>query len=185
MATYVAIDDAELDAESPVTVSLMTRLRDNALAYAGAPSGTRAMWQQTSAPLGWTKESLYNDYTPRVVTGSVSTGGSVNFSTLFGRTATDAITLTQARLPSVNFAVDIPSGQGLHHHTETRVTSAIQYAAGATGPSPGIGTITIDTGDATLPALSGTAASGGSATSFTAAIDMRVKYIDNIVAQKD
>lgn len=182
MPTYVEIGDAEIAAESPVTVSIMTRLRDNALAYAGAPSGTRAMWQQTSAPLGWTKESLYNDYVPRVVTGSVSTGGSVNFSTLFGRTTTDSVTLTQAVLPNVNFI--IPSGQGSHVHSHLHSGFAESDPGGFLRNEwiDGNG-VDKPTASATLPEMY--AQSGGSATPFSPAVDMRCKYIDNIIAQKD
>ena len=48
------------------------------------PSGTRMIFQQTSAPTGWTKDtSDTNQRALRVVSGSASSGGSVDFTTAF------------------------------------------------------------------------------------------------------
>lgn len=47
----------------------------------GFPSGTRMLFQQSSAPTGWTKDTSANDEALRVVSGSVSSGGSVGFTT--------------------------------------------------------------------------------------------------------
>ena len=45
------------------------------------PTGTKMTFQQTAAPTGFTKATTYNDYSMRIVSGAVSTGGSVAFST--------------------------------------------------------------------------------------------------------
>ena len=48
------------------------------------PSGTRMLFQQTSAPTGWTKDtSGTNQRALRVVSGTVGSGGSVDFTTAF------------------------------------------------------------------------------------------------------
>lgn len=47
------------------------------------PSGTAMLFQQTSAPTGWTKVTTYNNYAVRIVSGTASTGGSVAFTTAF------------------------------------------------------------------------------------------------------
>lgn len=48
------------------------------------PSATRMIFAQTAAPTGWTKDTVnYNNHALRVVTGSASTGGSVDFTTAF------------------------------------------------------------------------------------------------------
>ena len=48
------------------------------------PSGTRMLFQQTSAPTGWTKDtSDTNNRALRVVSGSAGSGGSVAFTTAF------------------------------------------------------------------------------------------------------
>ena len=50
----------------------------------GFPSGTRMIFQQTSAPTGWTKDtSDTNQRALRVVSGSASSGGSVDFTSAF------------------------------------------------------------------------------------------------------
>jgi len=45
------------------------------------PSGTSMLFQQTSAPTGWTKQTTHDDKALRIVTGTVGTGGSSAFST--------------------------------------------------------------------------------------------------------
>lgn len=78
-------------------------------------------------------------------------------------------TLAQANLPNVNFAVNIPAGQGSHSHGPS--TSGFSFwqfnpmGTGQVGTTSGTNTTGFGTtGAATLPAMSGTAASGGSGT---------------------
>jgi hypothetical protein len=49
------------------------------------PAGTVMIFKQTAAPTGWTKDTTaaLNDSALRIVTGTVTTGGSVAFSTAF------------------------------------------------------------------------------------------------------
>jgi len=47
------------------------------------PSGTAMLFQQTSAPTGWTKSTTHNDKALRVVSGTASSGGTTAFSTAF------------------------------------------------------------------------------------------------------
>ena len=49
------------------------------------PNNTKMLFYQTSAPSGWVKEtnSSFNNRALRVVTGTVGTGGSQNFSSIF------------------------------------------------------------------------------------------------------
>ena len=44
-------------------------------------SGTAILFQQTAAPTGWTKSTTHNDKALRVVSGTVSSGGTAAFST--------------------------------------------------------------------------------------------------------
>jgi hypothetical protein len=46
------------------------------------PSGTLMLFQQTSAPTGWTKQTTHNDKALRVVTGAASSGGTTAFSSV-------------------------------------------------------------------------------------------------------
>lgn len=201
MPTYVPISDAEIAAEQPVTVSLMTRLRDNALAYLGAPSGTVTVFMQTAAPLGWVKDTTAYNHALRLVGGAISGGGSVDFSTLFGRTGTDAVTLSQANLPNVNFSSASLTGSvgtainitdPTHTHAEAYtvannvtggtntggvVASPQNVTASPTGISAALANGAVTFG--------GVVPSGGSGTPFTPAIDMRVKFTDVIRCTKD
>ncbi len=111
------------------------------------PTGTSLLFYNSAAPSGWTT-SATNDYAVKIAsTGGVSSG-SVAYSTLFGRTATDGYTLQVADIPS-------------HSHTVTPVynTSIVNSGAGG-GSLGGLTTIT-----------SGLTGGGGS---HSHGIDMRV-----------
>lgn len=73
---------------------------------AGVPSGTKQLFVQTSAPTGWTKDTSSNDNSAvRIVTGSVTTGGSADFSSAFG---TPAVSGTIGGAPAVgNLGVSV------------------------------------------------------------------------------
>lgn len=47
------------------------------------PVGTKMLFQQSTAPVGWVKDTTHNDKALRVVTGTVSAGGTVGFSSAF------------------------------------------------------------------------------------------------------
>lgn len=68
------------------------------------PTGTVMLFAQSSAPTGWTVVNSISDYGMRIVTGTSglggSTFGSVVYSTVFGRSGTDAHTLTLSEIPS-------------------------------------------------------------------------------------
>ena len=68
----------------------------------GFPTGTRMSFNQTAAPTGWTKDTsiAINDAILRLVTGTVSSGGSTAFSTWNSSGTTAAYTLTTADIPS-------------------------------------------------------------------------------------
>lgn len=122
------------------------------------PSGTVMLFQQTSAPTGWTKITTFNDVGLRVVSG---TAGSVTsqtaFSTVFVQTATGAHTLTTAEMP-------------VHNHS---------YTAPATS-SFGVGCLTGDV--TTTAATTGNAGSGGS---HTHPVTLNLNYVDLILASKN
>jgi hypothetical protein len=69
------------------TTAYVTTAIGNADAF---PQGTSMLFQQTSAPTGWTKQTTHNDKALRIISGTVGTGGSVAFSTALGAGATVA-----------------------------------------------------------------------------------------------
>jgi len=60
------------------TTAFVKTAVDNAEPF---PQGTSMLFQQTSAPTGWTKQTTHNDKALRLQSGTVGTGGSVAFST--------------------------------------------------------------------------------------------------------
>jgi hypothetical protein len=126
----------------------------------GFASGTRLAFQQTSAPTGWTKDTTaaINDAILRLVTGSVSSGGSTAFSTFNGQTATGAFTLTTNEIPS-------------HNHTVTTSSSGTFGSAGVAGRNTG------------GPAQNTSSTGGGGSHSHS--MTTNIKYYDFIIASKN
>ena len=125
---------------------------------------TKMLFQQTSAPSGWTKitSTGYNDSALRVVSGSVSTPSSVNpsrsgfLATVMAQTDVDATTLSTTKIPAHTHSVPIASSGG-----------------GGTPEATGSGSGSLTTGST----------GGGSSHTHTLALD--IKYVDVIVASKD
>lgn len=84
----------------------------------GFASGTRILFCQASAPIGWTQDTTFNDRALRITSGAGNvTGGSLVLS---AATVGDHI-LTEAQMPS-------------HRHAPTSVGSfAVNVAAGGSG----------------------------------------------------
>lgn len=147
-----------------------------ALVAAGQTSpfaaGTRIVFQQTSAPAGWTKDTTLNDRALRIVSGTVGSGGSLAFSSAFASRSlsgsVSATTLSEAQMPA-------------HSHEVQASTS--NYAAGiATSLNFG--------GSLSHPGYGGLLSTRGGGQSHThgltlTALNMAVQYTDVIVAQKD
>lgn len=128
------------------------------------PVGTVMLFYQNAAPTGWTISSSLNDYALKIVSSSGGvTSGSVAYSTLFGRTATDSHTLTTDEIPS-------------HTHTFTYVNSAIA-ANNSTSP---VSSIQTSGGTTTV-----TTSTTGGGSGHTHDIDMRVQTASVILATKD
>ena len=132
------------------------------------PSGTKMLFVQASAPVGWTQVTSDNDKALRVVSGTGGgTGGSVAFTTAFGSQAlsgtTSAVALTIDQIPA-------------HTHTQQLPTS--NGAAGASTGSPVSG----------VTAVTSSSTGGGQAHSHSlsgSTINLAVTYIDTIYATKD
>ena len=133
------------------------------------PVGTLMLFQQTSAPTGWTKQTTHNNKALRVVSGAASFGGTTGFTSVFtSRTPTgtvDNTTLTTAQIPS---------------HTHTTATT---LTGGGSSALP-----TYNKGN-NITTTSGTGATGGGGAhnhGFTGtAMDFAVQYVDLIIASKD
>jgi hypothetical protein len=147
---------------------------DNAISNVAA-AGTRSLFQQTSAPTGWTKDLTHNDKALRVVTGTASSGGTVAFSTVFAQTVTGGTAITIAQMPS-------------HGHPFRIETSNNEVLIGGPG-----GFTVSDTTPQNFAAFAGTPTStngqqiggtGGGAT-HNHAMDIRVQFVDVIICVKN
>ena len=136
------------------------------------PAGTLMLFQQTSAPTGWTKQTTHNNKALRVVSGAAGTGGSVDFTTAFSSQAVSGTvgntTLTTAQIAS--------HAHGLPAYGY----SACSPYATLLGPGNGIDQIF------TCAAGGGGGGSGAHNHTFTGtAINLAVSYVDLIIASKD
>lgn len=121
-------------------------------------SGTVMLFQQTTAPTGWTKIVTQNDKVLRVVSGAASTGGTDALSTMSGVT-TGSHTLTSAEMPA-------------HTHMQNIYTTGIggTDGGGTFSATPGNHQVTDSTGD------------GGG---HTHTVGLALAYVDIILASKD
>jgi hypothetical protein len=122
------------------------------------PAGSLMMFQSTAAPSGWTKQTTHNDKALRIVNGATGSSGSIPFSTLFARTAIDGATMSISTMPS-------------HVH------SSQTYLSSSPGPfSESAGG---DVGER------GTTESAGGSQPHVHGLDLRVQYVDAIMASKN
>ncbi len=143
-------------------------------------SGTRMLFQQSSAPTDWVKDTSSNNNSAlRIVTGNASTGGNVDFTTVFtnSRTPSGSVTVSvHGRTLSTN---QMPS----HNHFAYTNDLALLADGGTRylGDSNGGGTGNTNTGN-----RGGSQSHDhGSSGSFSGnAMDFNVKYTDVIVAIK-
>ena len=131
------------------------------------PAGTAVIFAQSTAPTGWTKVTAYNDAALRVVSGSVSSGGSTAFSTVFaaGGFATNSISLTTAQLAN--------------HSHGISPNNNINYSRGQFDPT-GLAFQTNEVGGPTLSI----SAAGSNDTHYHTTV-MPLKYVDVIIATKN
>ncbi len=135
-------------------------------------AGARVLFQQTTPPTGWTKETgaSYNDAILAFTTGTVSTGGSVAVSTLF---ASQTLTGTVGN--------DTPSISKTAAHTHP-LTSAYTTTTSGSG-YPGY----TGSGDAatTVSVTSSTGSTTAHNHSLTMnAFNMAVKTVGTVIGQK-
>ena len=86
-----SVSGSTLNAESNLTFNGSTLVVSGDLSVTGTitgnlaaiPAGTRMLFQQTSAPSGWTKDTSLNNRALRLVSGSVGNGGSTSFADAF------------------------------------------------------------------------------------------------------
>jgi hypothetical protein len=160
-------------------------------------SGTVMLFVQTSAPTGWTKSTTHNNKALRIVSGTASSGGSVDFTTAFASKAVAGTVgntiLTVAQIPGHDHGGST-SANGAHTHTMSGSwasdgtgggTSAhIMRDDGYAGTYSDTSTIQ-SAGSHSHPISSQGSGQSHTHTFTGTAIDLAVSYIDVILATKD
>ena len=78
------------------------------VSVAAFDAGTKMIFNQTSSPTGWTKDTVSNDDSAlRVTTGTVGTGGSAGFATAMGTPSVSGTVGLTGDLAAGNLAVSI------------------------------------------------------------------------------
>ena len=164
------------------------------------PSGTVMLFGQTAAPTGFTKLTDQDNAALRVVSGTASTGGSVDFTTAFAsQTPSGTVsvsgsagntTLTTPQIPSHTHNVNLIDRDGT-----TDEVGSTRVLANSNTPGPtNIYKLFPSVGALTNTAMNAPAGGGGShnhpltisSSTFTGnAINLAVKYVDVIRATKD
>jgi hypothetical protein len=124
--------------------SKLRRLNPSVLTPAAFPSGTVMLFVQTAAPTGWTKVTTHNDKALRVVSGTVSTGGTSAFSTAFAaRTSAGTVATNQATTATGSTGNTTATNAGVEQ--ETKNTSSVTATNNATTAAGTVGNTTLTT----------------------------------------
>jgi hypothetical protein len=150
------------------------------------PAGTVMIFGQTAAPTGFTKLTDQDNAGLRVVSGTASTGGSVNFTTAFAsQTPTGSVSITAVSGSAGATTLSTPQIPS-HSHPNGASLAAFLYPGVVAGGGVGF------TGPDTTGANGGGGShthpfsfSSGSGTFSGNAINLAVKYVDVIRATKD
>ena len=159
-------------------------------ASGGFDSGTLMLFQQTTAPTGWSKQATHNNKALRVVSGAASSGGTVAFTTAFAsQTPTGSVTITSVTGSAGSTTLSTPQIPA-HNHGPSLL---IKGDGGDSRNSyPGQGNTV---GSLSYTTLQNTGGGGshnhpfsftsGAGTFSGSAIDLAVQYVDLIIASKD
>lgn len=142
------------------------------------PSGTLMLFQQTTAPTGWTKQTTHDNKALRVVTGTAGSGGTTAFTSVFTN-QTPTITLSGLSAAATTLAVSqMPS----HNHPSLWLNNSGVFGGESQGFNTANGTSPTTTG-ATGGGGSHSHSVSGSASSST--VTLNVQYVDLIIASKN
>lgn len=163
-ARAAAIDIAAKDAtnkSNTARIAAIATAAFDATAKADAviPAGTRMLFQQSAAPVGWTKDVIHNDKALRVVNGAAGSGGTRSFSTAFSIGATGSTVLTVEQIPAHDHGTPVYARDGSSAHVGDGGTSQT-YSTVKTGLT------------------------GGGA-GHTHSLDLAIAYVDIIIATKN
>jgi len=137
------------------------------------PAGTRMLFQQSTAPTGWTKDTTVNDKALRVVSGTVGSGGVTGFSSIFSRTTVDSTTLVTSQMPSHGHGILV---SGTNFGGTQEPNKGVYWPSSSDHPSYST---------ALVRQVTRTTDAAGGNGSHTHGLDLRLAYVDIIIATKD
>lgn len=161
------------------------------------PSGTKMLFQQSTAPTGWTKDTTHNNKALRVVSGAAGSGGSVVFTDAFTNiSGTSGATVAGGTVGGTALTI---AQMPLHGHpfqaSYTSQTSASSQTTGGFMTNTSASTQAAYTGGASSAQGQQIGGQGGGQAhdhTFTGAshthtfgINLAVQYVDLIIASKD
>lgn len=146
------------------------------------PSGTLMLFQQTTAPTGWTKQTTHDNKALRVVTGTAGSGGTTAFTSVFTN-QTPTITLSGLSAAATTLAVSqMPS----HNH------STNWFGAASSTLQANINEVPLWSGYASAVTTTTGAQGGGgshshsvSGSASSSTVTLNVQYVDLIIASKN
>jgi len=139
-------------------------------------TGFLMLFQQTSAPTGWTKQTTHNDKALRVVTGTATPGGTSSFSSVFTASrgpfpgTVGNTTLSTPQIPSHTHTIGNFSQTGSwsgFNEGGFSFDTDLQPGPGQSGPGPAVGG-----GSHSHPFSTGT-------------VNFAVQYVDLIICSKN
>jgi hypothetical protein len=139
------------------------------------------LFQQTSAPTGWTKQTTHNNKALRVVNGTAGSGGTTAFTSVFtNQTVSTSISVSGTTGATTLSTTQMPS------HTHAFTAAESQFYGPALGPD-GYGSVASasNTTGATGGNGSHTHSFSGSGSGTSSAVTLNVQYVDLIIAAAD
>lgn len=167
-------------------------------------SGTRVLFENATAPIGWIKETAFNNFGIRITSGTALSRSGVDFSTVMSTYAFSSTVNSDFPGTTSQNAQDLPA----HTHSVSPNSGNYFSAVGspaptywtATGPtgttltSFGIGTFSIpqttstnpsNLQSPTIPTTHGHTVSYARSGVTTDSLNLNVKYVDVILAIKE
>jgi hypothetical protein len=158
-------------------------------------AGTRLLFQQSTAPVGWTliTDAAYNDAALRLIgQGAAGTGGVSAFSTIFGSVINTLghVLTTNEIPPHSHSGSTLAAGDHAHTSFTEAYTSDSDHPSRPDDVSVTISATTLLTTQANTTSTNGshvhavTTINTGGGAAHTHPLQMNLKYVDFILAQK-
>ena len=130
-------------------------------------SGTVLTFQQSAAPLNWTKVTTYNDVGMRIVSGCIGSKTGTAYSTVFSQTSVGGTAISVCQMPS-------------HTHSLSCTNVGGILTCGGTGAFQNCGILQISS-----TRIGGSLGNTGGSQAHSHTVSLNLAYIDLILARKN